>query len=274
MDNILLICIAAGLLTLAVVAVLIYFFAAAPFLVFFFRTLCRVIYRPKFIGRENIPVKGGAMLVCNHVSYLDGFMLYFACPRNVRFVAFAATVPKSFRCVAKYTGLILITPGSAKSVIAAIKAARQALQNGDIVAVFAEGGITRNGQMRGFEQGFMSMLKGVTTPDGKPIPVIPCHIGGLHESMFGSKYSDTKMKFMPRKLLTDVMVAFGKPMTDVKSPLQVQLAVQELGVDTHREHNKKRMMIPVRRLIRTCKKRGRNLMFADSTGIEINGYKF
>jgi acyl-[acyl-carrier-protein]-phospholipid O-acyltransferase/long-chain-fatty-acid--[acyl-carrier-protein] ligase len=212
--------------------------------------------------------------VCNHVSLLDGFLLYFACPRNIRYVAYAATVPRIFECVARKTGLIKIVPGKPKNVIAAIRAAREALQNGEVVGVFAEGGITRNGQMRGFEQGFMSMLKGVTTPDGKPVPVIPCHIGGLHESLYGYKYGEPPIKFRPHRLLTDVMIAFGKPMFDVKYPLQVQLAVQELGVDTHREHNKRRMMIPVRKLIRTCKKRGRKLMFADSTGVELTGYRF
>ena len=108
---------------------------------------------------------------------------------------------------------------------------------------------------------------------GKPVPVIPCHIGGLHESMFSYKYGE-KIKLRPRKLLIDVIVSFGKPMYDVKYPLQVQLAVQELCVDSHREHNTKKLQIPARQLIRASKKRGRRLMFADSTGRELDGYKF
>jgi len=120
----------------------------------------------------------------------------------------------------------------------------------------------------------MAMLKGVTGPEGKPIPVIPCHIDGLHESMFGYKYDDHKILLRPRKLLRDVLISFGKPMVDIKHPQQVQLAVQELGVDSRREHNTKRLPVPARKLIRACKKRGRDLMFADSTGVELSGYKF
>ena len=257
-----------------VVCILLLIHFRAHFLIFFFRMLCRIIYRPKYIGTENVPAEGAAMLVCNHISLLDGFFLYFACPRNIRYIAFAGTVPKIFECVARETGLIKVVPGKPKSVIAAVRAAREALQNGEIIGVFAEGGITRNGQMRGFEPGFLAMLKGVTTPDGKPVPIIPCHIAGLHESMFGYKYGEKKVIFKPRKLLTDVLIAFGKPMTDVKYPLQVQLAVQELGVDTCRQHNTKWLPVPAQQLIRTCKKRGRKLMFADSTGVEVSGYKF
>jgi acyl-[acyl-carrier-protein]-phospholipid O-acyltransferase/long-chain-fatty-acid--[acyl-carrier-protein] ligase len=269
----LMIWIAAGLMTLAVAAILFYFYAA-PCMIFFFRILTRIVYRPKSVGIENVPAEGPALLVCNHVSYLDGFMLFFACPRTVRYVAHQDMIPSVFECCVRETKIIKILPGSPKSVIQAIRAAREALRNGEVVGIMPEGGITRNGQMKAFEPGFMSMLKGVTTPDGKPVPVIPCHIGGLHESMFGYKYGDKKTILRPRKLVTDVIVSFGKPMYDVKCPLQVQLAVQELGVDSHREYNTKRLPIPAQTLIRTCKKRGNKLMFADSTGVALSGTKF
>ena len=269
----LMIWIATGLLTLAACALLLYLYTA-QFWIFFFRSLTWLIYRPKHVGVENIPATGGALLVCNHISLLDGFLLYFACPRNIRYIAHQAMIPKMFECCVRETKLIKIAPGSPKNVIKAIREAREALQNGELVAVFAEGGITRNGQMRVFEPGFMSMLKGVTAPDGKPIPIIPCHIGGLQESMFSYKYAEQRVIFRPRKLVTDVIVSFGKPMTEVKYPQQVQLAVQELGVDSHRRHNTKRLPIPSQSLIRASKKRGKRLMFADSTGRELDGYKF
>jgi len=272
----LMIWIATGLLTLAVCAMLVYLYTA-PLMIFFFRTLLGAIYRPKFVGTENVPADGPALLVCNHVSLLDGLILFFACPRQIRYIAHGAMIPRFFEPCVRYTKLIKILPGNPKNIIHAIRTAREALQNGEVIGVFAEGGITRNGQMKAFEPGFISMLKGVTAPDGKPIPVIPCHIGGLHESMFGYKYGDYsngKIMRRPRKLATDVIVSFGKPMTDVKYPQQVQLAVQELGVDSHREYNTKRLPVPARQLIRTCKKHGRKMMFADSTGVEVSGYKF
>jgi len=261
-----------GLLTLAC-ATIIYLYPA-PLMIFFFRTLICTIYRPKFVWTENVPKEGPALLICNHVSLLDGMLLYFACPRRIRYIAHGQMIPKLFECCVRYTKLIKIVPGSPKNVIQSIRTAREALKNGEVIGIFAEGGITRNGQMKAFEPGFMSVLKGVTAPDGKPIPVIPCHIGGLHESMFGYKYAERNVIFRPRKLLGDVIVAFGKPLSDVKYPLQVQLAVQELGVDAYREHNTKLLPIPIRKLIEVCKRRKWKMMFADSTGLELSGWKF
>ncbi|MDR0328904.1 MAG: MFS transporter, partial [Planctomycetaceae bacterium] len=73
----LMIWIATGLMTLAVAALLFRVYAA-QFYIFFFRSLVKILYRPKFIGIENVPAEGPALLVCNHISLLDGFLLYFA----------------------------------------------------------------------------------------------------------------------------------------------------------------------------------------------------
>jgi acyl-[acyl-carrier-protein]-phospholipid O-acyltransferase/long-chain-fatty-acid--[acyl-carrier-protein] ligase len=264
----LIIWIATGLLTIVVSIALAYWFNG-PFIIFSLRVLLRVVYRPKLVGLENIPQEGGALLVSNHISLLDGLILYAACPRNTRFLAFEPMVPKFFEGCVRETGLIKLLPGNPKRIVQALKAAREALKNGEVVGIFAEGGITRNGQMKAFEPGFLSILKGLND-----IPVIPCHIGGLHESMFGYKYGDKKTTLLPRRLLNDVIIAFGKPIYNPQYPQQVQLAVQELGVDTYREHNTKLLPIPARTLIKTCRRRGRKLLFADSTGLQLSGYKF
>ncbi|MDR0704011.1 MAG: MFS transporter [Planctomycetaceae bacterium] len=264
----LLIWIATGLFTIVVSIALAYWFNG-PFIIFSLRILLHVVYRPKFVGLENIPKEGGALLVSNHVSLLDGLILYAACPRNTRFLAFEPMVPKFFEGCVRETGLIKLLPGNPKRIVQALKTAREALKNGELVGIFAEGGITRNGQMKAFEPGFMSILKGVEN-----VPVIPCHIGGLYESMFSYKYGDKKITFFPRRLLNDVIIAFGKPIYNPQYPQQVQRAVQELGVDTYREHNTKLLPIPARTLIKTCRQRGWKLLFADSTGIRLSGYKF
>jgi acyl-[acyl-carrier-protein]-phospholipid O-acyltransferase/long-chain-fatty-acid--[acyl-carrier-protein] ligase len=263
----LLIWIAAGVFTMAVSVLLAYHFAG-PFLIFTIRSLLHIIYRPKFVGTENVPAEGGALLVCNHVSLLDGLILYAASPRKVRFIAYDAMIPKFLEPLVAETGLIKIALGNPKNVIKAIRQAKEALQNGEVVGIFAEGGITRNGQMKAFEPGFLTIIKGLN------VPVIPCHINGLHESMFGYRYGDKKTIFRPRKLLTDVIISFGKAMFDVKYPQQVQLAVQELGVDSLQKYNRKRLPVPAQQIIRTCKKRKMKLMFADSTGIELTGWTF
>ncbi|MGL4594768.1 MAG: MFS transporter [Thermoguttaceae bacterium] len=265
-DPSLLIWMVTGIVTLAICGVLFYDFLAA-FWIFVICSLVQLIYRPKIVGLENIPHDGGVLLVSNHVSLLDGFLLYSACPRNIRFFAHEEYVPKIFECVAKETGLIKVLPG--KKVVHALRTAREALKQGDVLGVFAEGGITRNGQMNAFDPGFLSMMKGTEN-----VPVIPVHIHGLFGSMFSYKYGDKKPILWPRKLDNDVIISFGKPMFNPEYPMQVQRAVQELGVDSYREYNTKHLPIPARRLIETCRNRGTKVMFVDSTGINLSGYKF
>lgn len=259
-----------GLMILAVASVLVYYLNASFFL-FVITTAIRWIYRPKVIGLENLPEEGGALLVGNHISLLDGPILYAVCPRNIRYFAHEAFVPKILEGVARQTGLIKLLPG--KKVVLALKAAREALREGDLVGVFPEGGISRNGQMRGFEPGFLSILKGAER-DGKKIPVVPVHIHGLYGSMFSYKYGDKKTILRPRKLLNDVIISFGKPIYDPEYPMQIQRAVQELGVDSYREHNTKKLPVPARTLIDTCRRRGNKLLFSDTTGVKLSGYKF
>lgn len=262
--------IATGLMTLAVSIALICWLK--PFFWISIITIpIRLLYRPKVIGLENLPEQGGALLASNHISLLDGLILYAVLPRNIRYFAHEAFVPKFLECVARETGLIKVLPG--KKVVLALKTARQALKDGDLVGVFPEGGITRNGQMRAFEPGFLSILKGAEK-DGKPIPIVPVHLHGLYESMFGYKYGDKKIKLRPRKLPNDVIISFGKPIYNPEYPMQVQRAVQELGVDSYREHGTKRLPAPCRTLIKTCRQRGRKRMFADTTGRDLSGYRF
>lgn len=262
--------IATGLLTLGVFSAL--FCWLNPFFWISIITIpIRLLYRPKVVGLENLPEDGGALLVSNHISLLDGLILYSVLPRNIRYFAHEAFVPKFLEGVARETKLIKVLPG--KKVVLALKTARQALKDGDLVGVFPEGGITRNGQMKAFEPGFLSILKGAEK-DGKPIPIIPVNLHGLYESMFGYKYGDKKITLRPRKLPNDVIISFGKPIFEPKYPMQVQRAVQELGIDSYREHGTKRLPTPCRTLIKTCRKRGRRRMFADTTGRDLSGYMF
>jgi acyl-[acyl-carrier-protein]-phospholipid O-acyltransferase/long-chain-fatty-acid--[acyl-carrier-protein] ligase len=236
----LMIWLATGSFTIAVGAVLAYWFDGA-LMIFLLRHLLYIIYRPKVIGAENIPGEGSAVFVCNHVSLLDGLLVYAVCPRNIRYLAYELTLPKFFEPCVRESGIIKILPGNPKNIINGIRQARTAVQNGELVGIFAEGGVSRNGQMKAFEPGFLSVLK--VSPDtagaGTNIPVIPCHIGGLHESMFSYKYGDKKMILKPRRLLQNVIISFGKPMYNVQNPQEVQIAVQELGVDSYRTYNKK-----------------------------------
>ncbi len=281
-DPSLLIWIVTGLGTILVGGVLMYYWSG-HFFVVTLTWLFKLLYRPKVIGLENLPEEGqsgGAILVSNHVSLLDGPLLYCVCPRNIQYLAFAKMVPRILEGCVTISNLIKILPGNPKNIITALRQARETLCQGGLVGIFPEGGITRNGQMRHFEPGFMNILKGAKNPDGSPVPVIPVYIGGLHESMFSYKYGDKEHDgrnikwWRPRKLPNDVIISFGKPIYGVQYPMEVQRAVQELGVNSYEKYNTKPLAVPGRCLIRTCRKRAFKRMYADSTGLNLSGFKF
>ncbi|MDR2171919.1 MAG: MFS transporter [Planctomycetaceae bacterium] len=235
-----------GLFTVFVGVVLLYYFWDS----FFANTLRLIlitIYRPKIIGLDNIPENGGFIIASNHISLVDGMLLASIFPKNIRFLAFEPMIPKWFAPVIRETGLIKLLPG--RKAVVAIKTAREGLSKGDVIGIFPEGGITRNSQMRQFESGFLSILKGDPTA-----PVVPVYIHGLFESMFSYKFGD-KIKLPPKKLPTSVIISFGKPIYNPENSLQVQLAVQELAAEIQNIKNQKRQPIPAQKLIRTCKKR-------------------
>ncbi len=274
--------IATGLMVLAVFLILAYvYFVELMNIVFTF--FYWLFYHPKVIGLENIPKDSGALFVCNHVSLLDGPLVYVASRCPIRFFAHKDFIPPGpLDHLATRTGLIRVLPG--KKVILALKEARAGLKNGDYVGIFPEGGITRTGQFRGFENGFLSILKG-----DENVPIIPVYIGGLFGSMFSYKYSDEKtdgqkegrflyfkfggsIKLWPRKLPHRPIVAFGKPIFQPKNAMEVQRAVEELGVDAMKQNGKELPFPPVK-LLENCRKVGNRDFLLDSTGMKMSGRK-
>ncbi|MDR2761838.1 MAG: MFS transporter [Planctomycetaceae bacterium] len=260
-DPSLLIWMSTGLFT-ALVGVVLLYYLWDKFLMNFFRLLLIFLYRPKVIGLENIPESGGFVMTSNHISLIDGMLIESIFPRNIRFLAFEPMIPKWFEPLIRETRLIKLLPG--KKAVIAIKAAREGLREGDIIGIFPEGGITRNGQMRQFESGFLSILKGE-----QESPVVPVYVHGLFGSMFSYKFGD-KIKFPPKVLPTGVVIAFGKPIYNPENSLQIQQAVQELGAEICHESDIKRHPIPARALIKTCKKRKFIALFADADSNDLN----
>ncbi len=109
--------------------------------------LMKLIYRTRVVGLENIPRTGPALIVANHISMLDGFFLYMMIPRRVRFLVWAPYVHRSrLGWLLKLGNCIPIAEdGGARDLIASLKLAQEALAAGDLVGIFPEGAICRNG---------------------------------------------------------------------------------------------------------------------------------
>ncbi|CAN5670122.1 MFS transporter [soil metagenome] len=165
----------------AVVAFYIFMLVPEYLLRFVAWVLSRFIYRFKVVGDEHLPLEGAAILVCNHVSFVDAILLMAASPRPIRFVMdhhiFKIPVLGTLFKLAK---AIPIAPRAEDSAAyeAAFEAAAQVLREGDLLAIFPEGGLTPDGQLQEFKGGIMKIL------ERQPVPVIPMALTNLWGSYF------------------------------------------------------------------------------------------
>jgi 1-acyl-sn-glycerol-3-phosphate acyltransferase len=166
----------------AVVAFYIFLIVPEYLLRFVAFVLTRVVYRFKVVHDERIPTTGPAVLVCNHVSFVDAVLLMAASPRPIRFLMdhqiFKTPVLGWMFRLAK---AIPIAPQKTDPATyeAAFAAARAVLKDGEMVCIFPEGGITRDGTLQPFKGGVMKLIEGM--PE---VPVIPMALGNLWGSYF------------------------------------------------------------------------------------------
>ncbi|MCA3236960.1 MAG: MFS transporter [Curvibacter sp.] len=165
----------------AVVGAYIFLLVPEYLLRFVAWVMTHFVYRFKVRGEENIPTTGPAILACNHVSFVDAVLLMAASPRPIRFIMdhriFKIPV---LGWLFKLAKAIPIAPRAEdpEAYEAAFKAAAQVLKEGDLLAIFPEGGITKDGTLQEFKGGLMKIL------EQQPVPVIPMALTNLWGSYF------------------------------------------------------------------------------------------
>ena len=170
----------------AVVAGYIFLLVPEYLLRFVAWVLSRCIYRFKVRGDAHIPATGAAILACNHVSFVDAVLLMAASPRPIYFVMdhriFRVPVLGWLFRLAK---AIPIAPQKedAATYEAAFERAAQVLREGDLLAIFPEGGITRDGQLQPFKGGIMKIIERARA-EGVEAPVVPMALTNLWGSFF------------------------------------------------------------------------------------------
>jgi acyl-[acyl-carrier-protein]-phospholipid O-acyltransferase / long-chain-fatty-acid--[acyl-carrier-protein] ligase len=190
--------------------------------------LGNTLYRVKAMGRENVPEREGALLVANHTSFVDALILAAAIDRPLRFIMSKEIYEVGWiRPLAKLMHAIPVSPmAKPKELLTSLHAATEAIKNGELVCIFAEGQITRTGQLLPFLRGFERIMKGTDAS------IIPVHLDRLWGSIFS--YSDGKffMK-LPRRIPYPVTVSFGPPLPGNSTSGQVRKAIQTLGTETY-----------------------------------------
>ncbi len=170
----------------AVVAFYIFMLVPEYLLRFLSWALSHFVYRFRIRGAEHIPADGPAVLVCNHVSFIDAVLLMAASPRPIRFIMDYQIfrVPVLGR-IFKLAKAIPIAPQKEDPAAyeAAFAQAVQVLADGELLAIFPEGALTRDGQLQPFKGGVMKILEMAAARGVEP-PVVPMALTNLWGSFF------------------------------------------------------------------------------------------
>ncbi len=169
------------------------------------RALCYAIYYPRYTGFEKIPKMGAAVLICNHVSYVDGMIIAAGCGRPVRFVIdthiYNLPIVHYFMTLNR---AIPILP-TRESVLHALDEISAGIKAGDLICIFPEGQLTYTGSLGRFKTGIESILK------RDPAPVYPIALTGLWGSIFSRKYLGSLKRFIPKHIFKRVHAMCGEP---------------------------------------------------------------
>ena len=249
---------AAGIFTL-VAGVYVLLTLPAFFIRFTLWLLTHTVYRITVVGKAHVPTDGPALLICNHVTMVDGLLVGASVQRFVRFLIHGPyyRLPGVHFVMSRLHG-IPITAGDKADVDRSIAHARQELLDGHVVCIFAEGAVSRTGNLLPFRRGFERILEGLD------VPVIPVYL----DRVWGSVFSFKRGKFFwkrPEHLPYPVTVAYGPPLPATVTAREARLAVSELGTEAVRHRQTLSAQLH-HAFIRTARRQWGRLAVADSTG--------
>jgi acyl-[acyl-carrier-protein]-phospholipid O-acyltransferase/long-chain-fatty-acid--[acyl-carrier-protein] ligase len=246
----------AGVATLLVT---VYILTIVPdfFVRFVLWLLTHTVFRIRIVGQENVPFRGPALLVSNHMSHVDGNLIAACIQRFVRFLVWKPYYDSPrLNWFFRLSKAIPVSGG--RQAVEAIAAARAELAAGHVVCIFAEGAISRTGNMLPFKRGLERIV------EGTGVPIIPVHLDRLWGSMFSFERGRFFWKW-PKRIPYPVTVSFGAPMPATTPAHVVRQAIQELGAEAV-AHRKSADDLLDRRVIHSARRNWGKFAMADSTG--------
>jgi len=188
--------------------------------------LTHTLYRIRTIGADNMPEKGGVLLACNHLSFVDALLLLASCERPVRFIihkdiyrlVWVRPVARMLRCIP------IAAQMRPRELLRALETAANAIREGEVVCIFGEGQISRIGQLLPFARGMERIMR------GQDAPIVPVCLDGV----WGSLFSFSRRRFfwkLPERPLEPVTVCYGPPLPATTPAFEVRQVVQQLMTD-------------------------------------------
>jgi 1-acyl-sn-glycerol-3-phosphate acyltransferase len=216
---------AAALLNVVVAA---YIFTLVPEFLMRFITwvLVNTLYRVRVDGMQHVPEEGPALLVCNHVSFMDPLLLMANLRRPARFVMYYRIFNLPLlRFVFRTARAIPIAGQKEDPAVLeqAYEAVDAALAAGELVCIFPEGGLTRDGAIAPFRPGVQRIL------ERRPVPVVPMALRGLWGSVWSRRDSMLGRSRLPRRFRARVELVVDAPVAPAQAHLDaLETRVREL----------------------------------------------
>ncbi|MBW8015554.1 MAG: MFS transporter [Planctomycetes bacterium] len=226
--------------------------------------IARICYRIKVVDEEKVPAQGGVMIVSNHVSWIDAVLLSAAQTRRIRFVMDRAKYESKW--LHPIFKLMRVIPISAtdppKKIVESLRQARAAMDDGEIVCIFAEGTITRTGMLREFKSGYKKIIK------NSDYKIVPAYIGGAWGSIF-SYYKGKLLSSLPSKFPYPISIHFGDPLPSNSTPTVIRQKVMELSCDYFGNLKSTRKTLG-ETFVRIARRKRFRKCLADTTGKNLN----
>jgi 1-acyl-sn-glycerol-3-phosphate acyltransferase len=211
--------------------VAVYIFSLVPeFLLRFLAwILIHTVHRIKTVDADRIPDEGGAVLVCNHVSYVDALVIVAASPRPIRFVMDHRIFNTPFiGWIFRTAKAIPIAPAKENPWLMekAFVDIAQALHEGELVCIFPEGKLTHDGEMSEFKGGISKII------ERSHVPVIPMALRGLWGHLLSRSKDGLLQRAFRKGFRSQLSLAVGQPVAPADvSPELLYRQVAELRGD-------------------------------------------
>jgi acyl-[acyl-carrier-protein]-phospholipid O-acyltransferase/long-chain-fatty-acid--[acyl-carrier-protein] ligase len=220
--------------------------------------LTHTLYRIRVVGSDNMPAKGGVLLACNHLSFVDAMLLLASCERPIRFIIHKDIYRLVWvRPFARLLGCIPIAAQMRpRELLHALSTAAEAIRAGDVVCIFGEGQISRIGQLLPFARGMERIMR------GQEAPIVPACLDGV----WGSLFSFSRRRFfwkLPERPLEPVTVCYGPPLPATTPAFEVRQAVQQLMTDAWMRRSQRFPTLSTA-LLRSARRHPLRLAMADS----------
>ena len=194
---------------------------------FMIMVLTNTIYRVRVFEKHKIPSEGPVLLVANHASFVDHLLLMYCTERPIRFMMHESFYRyKWLYPIVKWAGIVEVPKSKPKKMRQLFHKTQEIFRNGEILCVFPEGRITRNGIMANFKKGVTTMI-----PKDLKVPVIPVRIGMIWGSIFSNFYGKIKLRW-PNEIPHPATVSIGKPVPPNTPGYKVRLILSEMAAET------------------------------------------